>query len=314
MRPTDFSTFVGIGIGCVIIGLILVFHEQLGLGLPIGDATPTARIVIPPIPTDPSQTVEETEEGEQALEQVASEEPPLPPPLSVHSIPVSNQYSVLDWNASQPFSGYVDTVYVDDVLSEPNQPISVTTDSVVRLNGWAGNAAFGVQFPWVLFSVCDLVVGSTPVLVQRPDVQENVHKNLEVTGWEATLAARHFPVCEDATLIAWGVAPIGFNIFPLYGGRVIDHVPGEETPPKYDFVSPDTILSPKDVPPPTEMSISVLASSLNVRRCASSDCPIVGAFKRGRYDGFLIDTNSEWSLVQAADTVGWVYNQFVDLE
>ncbi|MEC9266179.1 MAG: SH3 domain-containing protein [Pseudomonadota bacterium] len=236
-----------------------------------------------------------------------------PPQIrQVDSVPAALQYKISEWNAVSFYSGFIDRIVVDDEDRTAQQVIDLRRDSVITLTGWAGHSEFGMRTPTVLFSVCDTIVGVTTVQDPRPDVADNVHMNLTSAGWKATLAAEHLPQCENPVLVAWAQAPIGFNIFPLHGGRLLNMVGGE--PPAFALTSRYRPPRHDERSLPTMKTIAVKANALRIRRCPTTDCAVVGQFTAGKYNGFVIERAGDWSLVQIDQQVGWVSESYLSIQ
>lgn len=249
----------------------------------------------------------------------APQQPPPPQQAAVEpeirqvdSVPASLQYAVSEWNAVSFYSGFVDRVLVDGEDRTSQQVIDVARNSLITLTGWAGHSEFGMRTPTVLFSVCDTVIGVTTVQDPRQDVADNVHINLTRSGWKATIAVEHLPQCEKPVLVAWAQAPLGYNIFPLHGGRVLNLTGG--APPDFQLNSRYRPARQNERSQPQMRTILVKANALRIRRCPTTECNIVGQFASGDYSGFVIERAGEWSLVQINQQVGWVSTKYLTIQ
>lgn len=232
-----------------------------------------------------------------------------PETRQVDSVAQSLQYPVSEWNAVSFYSGFIDQILVDGEDRTSQQVIDVPRNSLITLTGWAGHPEFGMRTPTVVFTVCDTVIGVATVQDPRQDVAANVHINLARSGWRAVIAAEHLPHCEKMFLIAWAQAPLGYNIFPLHGGRILNF--SESNPPSFKLISRYRPVRHSERSQPPLRTISVNADVLRIRRCPTTNCEVVGKFTSGQYNGFLIEDAGDWSLVQIDQEVGWVSNRYI---
>lgn len=264
-------------------------------------------------PASTSVTLPETQVApkpeQQTLQQPVEPQPEI---RTVDSVPTALQYPVSEWNAVSFYSGFIDKVLVDGEDRTSQQIIDVARDDVITLTGWAGHSEFGMRTPTVLFSVCETVVGVATVQDPRQDVADNVHVNLTRSGWRATIAVEHLPTCEKPILVAWAQAPLGYNIFPLHGGRVLNMTGGE--PPAFKLKSRYRPARHSERSQPVMKTITVNANALRIRRCPTTDCDVVGQFSAGQYSGFVIEQAGDWSLVQIDSQVGWVSQNYLSIQ
>jgi hypothetical protein len=253
--------------------------------------------------------------------------------VEVNSVPVGQQYPLTDWNVIVHYAGYIDRITVDGAEQAGDGALRLGADSVIELAGWAGHGEFGMRIERVLISVCQRIVAIAPVDAARPDVAKNVHMNLRNAGWHARLARAHLPVCDQPKLLVWALAPIGFNIYPLRGGRVLAMAPGAgpataqagsaagtgsvANPPvggaAKTFVSLAPLERRSDRGVPKTVKLRIKSAALRIRRCPSTDCKSVGKFRRGVYDGYIVDQAENWILVQAGKHSGWIYLPYVEV-
>ncbi len=234
-------------------------------------------------------------------------------PAPVDSLAAKDQYDILKWNLVGYRSGNVDIVRAENDEAPRDGSIKLAKGSYVTLSGWAGHPAFGMRFRDVLFSLCGKVVGRAAVQISRPDVAKAVHKNLLHSGWKAKLATDLLPQCEEQVLQVWGVAPIGFNIFPLTGKTTIV-LTNSLASNRWEFFPESKILTPAQNGPAELKSIGITASSLRLRKCGDPACDIVGRIARGAHQGYVLETVDNWSLVQIGESVGWAYRKFLQVQ
>ncbi len=299
------ATGLALGVGVAVIVIVLI-NTDFGPTYSVELEKPKSiEIKLPRVTqNDPQNLGEETSDPTAEIASVA-----------VNSMDQQDQYPVSGWNAVAFFGGYVDTIGVDGQAVPAATPVRVTKNSILTLSGWAGHSEFGMKFPKILFTVCDTVIGMVNVTNQRPDVIANVHNNLDPAGWKADLATSHFPVCPEPVLLAWAMAPLGFNIFPLHGGRVIEFK--ESSQVNAVALANETAIGfirPTDRMAPDMKTISVRASALRLRKCGGVDCPVLGTLKFGIYQGFVIESANSWSLIQIDGTVGWVATNYLNID
>lgn len=267
-------------------------------------------------PTEKSSTSVQLPE-KQSTASIPPKVTPQPVPATpiihqVDSVPPALQYAISEWNAVSFYSGFIDQVLIDGEDRSSQQIIDVTRSSLITLIGWAGHSEFGMRTPTVLFSVCEKVVGVATVQDPRQDVADNVHMNLTRAGWKATIAVEHLPQCEKPILVAWAQAPLGYNIFPLHGGRILNFTGGEA--PAYKLTSRFRPPRHDDRSQPKMKTVVVTANALRIRRCPTTDCAVVGQITAGRHEGFLIEQAGDWSLVQIDQQVGWVSKNYLAIQ
>jgi len=170
-----------------------------------------------------------------------------------------------------------------------------------------------MTMPHVLFSVCGQVVGSVSVNNPRPDVAKAVHPYLDQSGWRGQLAVAHLPRCDGATLVAFGLAAKGPNLWPLSQHTAL------VLPPKEDvkvprFASRAHSLTPEMRPTPKALNITVSASSLRVRSCGGSKCTVLGKVRKGVYKGYVVERRGGWALIQLPAVSGWLSEKHLQLD
>jgi len=270
--------------------------------------------------TEPNSARGKTPGAQVALGQLKTGAPPRPV-MRVNSVSPSKQYKIKQWNAVNFSAGVIDAITVDGVAQPHARSITINPDSVITLSGWAGHGQFGMRIEQVLISVCDRIVGIADVKEERADIAKAVHMNLTKAGWRATITAAHFPTCEQPSMFVWALAPIGYNIFPLRGGRLLNILPPEPlkknvtTHPNanMNFQSAAPLSHPKTREAPAEVAFEISATVLRIRQCPDVKCRVVGKFKKGSHRGFILEVTSNWILMQSGKRAGWMYLPFVNI-
>ena len=247
------------------------------------------------------------EEHSQTTEPIAKQRPP---PVSVDSLSRDAQYDILNWNLVAYKSGSVDIVRTEVGAKPMDGVLVLNSGELIVLTGWAGHPKYGLRFRDVLFSLCGKVVGHASVHRARPDVAKAVHPNLGYSGWTAQLAADQLPRCEQQVLQAWGVAPIGRNIFPLNGNASVQFAGAPHSDGNRYFQQVE-VLTPERNGAAVLKKITVRASALRVRKCGGTGCDVVGSISAGAYEGYVLEMVAGWTLIQIGKTVGWVSSKFL---
>ncbi len=240
--------------------------------------------------------------------------PAPPPPMAVSSVSAAQTYPLSDWSLATVPSGFVDGVRLKGAYLNRDVARHLVPIDVLTVTGWAGDRALGIRFPKVALSLCGRVVASTVVGVPRPDVAKAVHPNLAKAGWSARLLVGQLPRCKDETLAGWGVAPFGGVLFPLSGAWRLDLPPAVPLPPSVR-VAPHKLVRPADIPvDPKTVRIQV-KGEVNVRRCGSTTCKVVGQLARGSHLAGLLDQADGWALIVVPKGVsGWLAERVIAME
>jgi hypothetical protein len=269
------------------------------------------------LPQPGTASVTEPESSSSRLPQAPSAPvapPPAPLEVQVNSYSGDLAYPLSEWLPGKTPSGFVDVVSVNGTNRPPNVPLDmVGKGDRIGLSGWAGDISVGLRYPYVLISACGLVVAHAVVDRPRPDVAKSIHANLDRSGWALTIAASHLPKCENRTLEAWGVAPGASRIVLPLNNRIA--VPGgavaaDESIRLAAVASP---IRPADMVAIAPAKLTVHPAKLNMRRCASADCPVTGTLAKGAWEVLTLDKAAGWLLVAMPDRAGWVSDQYVEL-
>ncbi len=229
-----------------------------------------------------------------------------PKSIVVDSYLKTSQHPLKQWALMSGKAGYIDTV------KHPGQPSTQAPThkpSIIELSGWAGHTARGMRFAHIVFSMCNNVIGSTEVDVDRPDVAKNVHINLMRSGWRARLYVGHLPTCAPANLRAWGLASTGNILWPLNENAAVGKLVGtqrEKLAPAFKIITSDKPLHPSRVIMPKLQAVTIKSRRVNLRRCASTSCKIVGKIKGGKHLGYIVEKQDQWALIQLNASAGWM--------
>ncbi len=278
-----------------------------------GDENAAKLIKTKQIPAMPKR---EEKAGANRTPQLARK-PALPrvsePATQVESLGADGQYDILKWNLVAYRAGNVDLVRTANGSAMKNGNLAVSAGDYVILSGWAGHPAYGMRFRNVLFSLCGKIVGWASIQGARPDVASAVHRNLGSSGWAAKLAADHLPRCKEQVLQAWGVAPIGYNIFPLSGKTVLSFT-GTAGPVAGFYRTQLAPLTPAKNGKAQLRKIKVHAPAVRLRKYGDSACDVVGRIPTGLHEGFVLESAGGWTLFQIGDAVGWASNKFLSIQ
>ena len=230
------------------------------------------------------------------------------PPTIVASYPLNLSYVLSQWAPGKRPSGLLEGAKLGDrVLTTDGATAPVARGDVITLTGWAGERGLGGRYPYVLISACGKVVAHAAVNLARPDVAKAVHVNLGRSGWRAQIALRHLPDCEPLVLNAWGVAPVDSKLILPLNGKLVLFVKSKPQPTYNAHVSSAAPpLRPADMKQIGPIRLTVTANELILRRCADTDCPIVGQLAKGEWTVLTLDDSNGWLLVATPKRAGWV--------
>lgn len=227
------------------------------------------------------------------------------PPIHVNSFatPVG---SLVDWAPATARAGHLDnsTLSGIDIPAAKIGARTMTNDDVIDLSGWAGLVSRGMRIKDVLLTVCDQVVGRSPVNGTRPDVAQNVHPNLSISGWSARIAVAHLPRCNGSKLKAWAVSPFGGVIWQLEGDVPLNLPPAGQSHHALTEISKP--LDRSAIGPAIPIQVDVGGRIVNLRRCGDTDCEVVGRVKNGRYTVYIVEEQNGWTLIQFGNVAGWI--------
>ncbi len=239
--------------------------------------------------------------------------PSDPPPLvPVNSLEPENTYPLDRWSPMKIPAGYIDAVMIGGTPPARLAIRPLNNDDVLQVTGWAGHRDLGMRMKSVLFSLCGKVVGGAEVAGSRPDVADIVHPNLGRSGWTAWLAVAHLPRCGQATLNAWGVAPFGTLLWPLVGDFSLA-LPAKPSQPPKAFTTWFRPPTPDRAAQPNLVTVKVRARVVNLRKCGSTACDVVGKIGKGEHKAFLVETVKDWSLIQFEEKSGWLAERLISV-
>lgn len=297
--------FVTAFVGSCILGGVAAYVAKNN-----GGPTPSPLIELPLL------DIASSSDEKAARDKVRREPPPatFPPPLmSVDSYATEHFRSLKDWPQVSGAYGFVDVVAIGG--DNPGQLTSrrLSNDDVLAVSGWAGHQKLGMTMEHVVFALCDQIVGSVPVNTPRPDVAKAVHPYLDKSGWSAQLAVTHLPRCEDAQLMAYGLAFKGPNLWPLSQNTVLA-LPRRGEIKTAKFASRAPVHDPLVRLTPKARNVTVQASALRVRSCGGSKCEVLGRVSKGVYKGYIVERRDGWTLIQFPAVSGWVSEKHIFID
>lgn len=222
--------------------------------------------------------------------------------VSADLFPSGKAYPLQQWSLRTSKMGFIDDAVIQSATATHPGP----ENDVLVLKGWTGHTAMGMRLPYVIFSICDQVVGAVPVNAPRPDVAEAIHRNLTHPGWTARIPVGFTPKCPDPVLKAYGVGPVGKNAWPLGSDAPLpDDAPRAPTTLTVDYAAP--VITPETFGEAVFGAIRIKVSVANLRQCPSTDCAVVDKRTHGVYKSLIIEQSGDWSLVQFQDGAGWLH-------
>jgi hypothetical protein len=227
----------------------------------------------------------------------------------VDSFPPTRHVPLRGWFRSDSPAGHFDGLYRADSRQIVRPDEAIDGNATLLASGWSGDPQLGLRMHDVVLSQCDRIVARTHPSIDRPDVADAVHPNLDRSGWEATIHAADLAICADPTLRAWAVLPgRPTALLPLNGAHRIAAVEPAEQPA--DHVSALPPLEAADLAPPVVSVIDIAESRVDLRRCGRPNCRTVGHIDRGRHRVHVADRRDGWSLLVFGDRAGWMADKF----
>ncbi len=261
-----------------------------------------------------TKPIPEAPRVDETPSQVAPRRPKIAEtPTPVDSLNVEDQYDIQKWNLVAYRAGSIDLIRTASGAAPNDGRLALSKGEFLLLSGWAGHPTYGMRFRDVLISLCGKVVGRAVVQGVRPDVASAVHRNLVQSGWSAKLATDLLPRCEQQVLQVWGVAPIGYNIFPLTGKTALSFA-GSAGPAIGKYRAQSQPLLPAQNGVAELKKITVRASVLRLRKCGDPSCDVVGHIVTGRHDGYVLESVEDWTLFQIGESVGWASNRYLSIQ
>ena len=240
---------------------------------------------------------------------------PLPPPtsptLDVDTFGPASVYPLAAWTVGSAGGGWFDSLAVGGAVAGPGTTVEVKDGDVIRVGGWAGDPSLGMRLPYVLLSICDVVVATVPVTAPRPDVAQTVHPHLGASGWQAKLLVDDLPRCETERLQAYGVAATRRVAFPLSGAfdlKISDT--GSPTASAVNHARPAVL--PDDIPEAAPLAtLTIAGNRVNLRRCGDVACAAIGTLAAGTHDVTILDRTDDWLLLFSPKATGWLARRVV---
>ena len=237
--------------------------------------------------------------------------PPAPSgPISVDSLPPG--YALDTWQRARGAAGKIESVTL--TTEEPLASRALNDGDVIEISGWAGDSDLGARAAFVAIAICGRVIATPAVDRQRPDIGRDVHPNLARSGWRARVAIAHVPRCADAKLeILAPMGPFPFAV-PLDGGRALTLAAGGTAPSLRGPAAP-LRRAPTAAPEPRRLTVQG-TGNINLRRCASTECSVLGALRAGVHQAIVVENGTEWLLVAvpSAGASGWIAKRVAKLD
>lgn len=248
-------------------------------------------------------------EGSSLRASIVFPPPPSPqaaPALDVDTFSPAAVYPLAAWSLGAAGGGWLDYLSIGGRTAALGSNVAVKDGDIIQVGGWAGDASLGMRLPYILLSVCDVVVATVATSIPRPDVAQSIHPNLGMSGWQAKLLADDLPRCEDMTLQAYGVAAARRIAFPLLGSfdlKASD--PGSSATLLVNHAPPAILpdILPEAVP---LMVVTITGNRVNLRRCGDAKCDVVGNLTAGKHEVTILDETSEWLLLASPKANGWL--------
>lgn len=231
-------------------------------------------------------------------------------PLSVDSLPPG--YPLDAWQRARGAAGKIESATL--ITEEPLPPRALNDGDVIEISGWAGDSDLGARAAFVAIAICGRVIATPAVDGQRPDIARNVHPNLGRSGWRARVAIAHVPRCADAKLeVLAPMGPFPFAV-PLDGGQTLTLAAGG-TPPSLRGPAAPLRRAPTAAPEPRRLTVQG-TGNVNLRRCASTDCSVLGALRAGVHQAIVVENTTDWLLVAVptAGASGWIAKRVARLD
>jgi hypothetical protein len=304
----------------VLAGAILVAAGGASLFVSFTPAPPPpARSTPAPAPASQAATPAPTSIPTPAPAPAASPAPPpaqasAPPtpsgPIPVDSLPPG--YALDTWQRARGAAGKVESVTL--TTEEPLPSHALNDADVIEISGWAGDSDLGARAAFVAIAICGRVIATPAVDLQRPDIARGVHPNLGRSGWRARVAIAHVPRCADAKLeILAPMGPFPFAV-PLDGAPALTLAAGGTTPALRGPAAP-LRRAPTVAPEPRRLTVQG-TGNVNLRRCASTECSVLGALRAGVHQAIVVENTAEWLLVAVptAGASGWIAKRVARLD
>ncbi len=301
----------------VLAGAILVAAGGASLFVTFTPTPPTAPRAATPAPTPapapaaapPAATPAPTPAPSPVAATPAA--PPAPSgPISVDSLPPG--YALDTWQRARGAAGKIENIALSTEEALPSRALN--DGDVIEISGWAGDSDLGARTAFVAIAICGRVIATPSVDGQRPDIARNVHPNLGRSGWRARVAIAHVPRCADAKLeILAPMGPFPFAV-PLDGGQTLTLASGGTAPALRGPAAP-LRRAPTAAPEPRRLTVQG-TGNINLRRCASTECSVLGALRAGVHQAIVVENAADWLLVAVptAGASGWIAKRVTKLD
>lgn len=245
--------------------------------------------------------------------QVAATPAPRPAPtgpILVDSLPPG--YALDTWQRARGAAGKIESITL--TTEEPLPSRGLNDGDVIEISGWAGDSDLGARAAFVAIAVCGRVIATPAADGQRPDIARDVHPNLGRSGWRARVAIAHVPRCADAKLeILAPMGPFPFAV-PLDGGQALTLASGGTAPALRGPAAP-LRRAPTVAPEPRRLTVQG-TGNVNLRRCASTECSVLGNLRAGTHQAIVVENAADWLLVAVptAGASGWIAKRVAKLD
>jgi len=230
--------------------------------------------------------------------------------MTVDSLPPG--YALDTWQRARGAAGKIESITL--TTEEPLPSRALNDGDVIEMSGWAGDSDLGARAAFVAIAICGRVIATPAVDGQRPDIARDVHPNLGRSGWRARVAIAHVPRCADAKLeILAPMGPFPFAV-PLDGARTLTLAAGGTAPSLRGPAAP-LRRAPTAAPEPRRLTVQG-TGNINLRRCASTECSVLGALRAGVHQAIVVENTADWLLVAVptAGASGWIAKRVARLD
>ncbi len=302
----------------ILAGAILVAAGGASLFVsftPAPPASPVPRAAPAPVPAPQAATSAPTPAPAASPVPAPAAATPAPPPapsgpIAVDSLPPG--YALDTWQRARGAAGKIESIAL--TTEEPLPARALNDGDVIEMSGWAGDSDLGARAAFVAIAICGRVIATPAVDLQRPDIARDVHPNLGRSGWRARVAIAHVPRCADAKLeILAPMGPFPFAV-PLDGARTLTLAAGGTTPSLRGPAAP-LRRAPTAAPEPRRLTVQG-TGNINLRRCASTECSVLGALRAGVHQAIVVENAADWLLVAVptAGASGWIAKRVAKLD
>ncbi len=72
-------------------------------------------------------------------------------------------------------------------------------------------------------------------------------------------------------------------------------------------------VRPSDLKPLAPIRLAIRTAALNMRRCASVECKVVGRLKKGQLTALTLEDAGDWILIAMPDRSGWIAKRYIGI-